>query len=141
MDIHLAFFLGKNLNIELLKDKNILFVEDDEFVTNSIEPVLKKVFNTVLVCKNAEEGLEAFQLNQHIDFVITDLKMSHMDGLDMVAKIKAIKQDIPSILMTADGDYESFLRADEIGIYRYILKPLDIEELLKAMITYLEQKN
>ena len=129
------------MNIDILKDKNILFVEDDELIVSSIEPVLKKVFNTVLVCKNGEKGLEAFQSNQHIDFVITDLKMSHMDGLDMVAKIKAIKEETPSILMTADADYESFLRADEIGIYRYILKPLDIEELLKAMIAYLEQKN
>ena len=129
------------MNIDILKDKNILLVEDDELVIASIEPVLKKVFNEVFISKNGQEGLDTFQLNQHIDFVITDLKMSHMDGLDMIANIKAIKEEIPSILMSADADYESFLRADEIGIYRYILKPLDIEELLQAMVTYLEQKS
>jgi DNA-binding NtrC family response regulator len=129
------------LNIDILKDKNILFVEDDELVVSSIELVLKKVFKKVFICKDGEEGLEAFQGNKHIDFVITDLKMAQMDGLDMVAKIKAIKEEIPSILMSADADYESFLRADEIGIYRYLLKPLDIEELLKAMVSYLEENN
>jgi DNA-binding NtrC family response regulator len=129
------------LNIDILKNKNILFVEDDQSIADSITPVLTKVFKNVFICKDGEEGLEVFQSNEHIDFVITDLKMSQMDGLEMVAKIKAIKEEIPSILMTADADYESFLRADEIGIYRYLLKPLDIEELLKAMIAYLEEKN
>ncbi len=129
------------MNIDILKDKNILFVEDDKLIADSIAPVLTKVFNNVFICKDGEEGLKVFQSNQHIDFVITDLKMSEMDGLDMVAKIKAIKEEMPSILMTADADYDSFLRADEIGIYRYLLKPLDIEELLKAVIAYLEEKN
>jgi len=129
------------LNIDILKDKNILFVEDDQLVIDAIEPVFKKVFNNVFLSKSGEDGLEIFEKNQHIDFVITDLKMANMDGLDMVANIKAIKEETPSILMSADADYESFLRADEIGIYRYLLKPLDVEELLKAIVSYLEQKN
>jgi len=133
----------ENLNLEILKDKNILFVEDDQSVIDRIEPVFKKVFNSVFISCNGEDGLEIFEKNQHIDFVITDLKMSHMDGIDMIANIKAIKEDIPSILMSADteADYESFLRADEIGIYRFFLKPLDLDELLKAIVTYIEQKN
>lgn len=131
------------MNLEILKDKNILFVEDDQVVIDTIEPILKKVFNSVFISHNGEDGLEIFEKNKHIDFVITDLKMSNMDGIDMVANIKALKEEIPSILMSADteADYESFLRADEIGIYRYFLKPLDIDELLKAIAVYVEKKS
>jgi len=130
-------------NLDILKDKNLLFVEDDEEIIKSIEPLFKKTFNNLFISRNTEEGLETFEKNQHIDFVITDLKVSKMDGLDMLASIKAIKEETSSILMSSDtdADYESFLRADEIGVYRYLLKPLNIEELLKAMVAYAEQKN
>jgi len=129
------------LNTELLKDKNILFVETDQSIIDQVEPIFKKVFNNIFISRDGEDGLKVFEQNQHIDFVVTDLQVSKLDGLDMIAKIKALKEEIPSILMSADANYESFLRADEIGIYRYLLKPLDVEELLKAMVSYLEEKN
>lgn len=128
------------MNLALLKEKNILFVENDEGIIDSIQPVLEKFFHKVYISRSGEEGLETFEKNQHIDFVITDLKMSNMDGLDMVANIKALKET-PSILMSADGDYESFLRADEIGIYRYMLKPLDIQDLLQAIVYHIENNS
>lgn len=128
------------MNTELLKDKNILFVENDQSVIDQIEPIFKKVFNNIFISKDGEDGLKVFEKNQHIDFVVTDLQVSKLDGIDMIAKIKALKEEIPSILMSADANYESFLRADEVGIYRYLLKPLDVEELLKAMVSYLEDK-
>ncbi len=126
------------MNLDILKDKKILFVEDDELIINSIEPVLKKVFQNIFMAKNGKDGLDLFKKNKDIDFIITDIKMSKMNGLKMIEEIQKIKQNIPTILITADGEYESFLKADELGVYRYILKPLDVQEILEAIIKHIE---
>ena len=122
------------MDIEKLKKINILYVEDDEAIMASFSKILKKVFNSVLTASNGIEGLEVFKENQdNIDFVITDIKMPKMDGIEMAGKIKQIDPDMPCILTTAHGEYEYFLRADEVGIYRYVQKPLNVNELFGAI--------
>jgi len=122
------------MDLEKLKKKNVLYVEDDEAIMNSFTKILKKVFADVLTAVNGKDGLELFKENiGNIDFVITDIKMPKMDGLEMAGEIKKIAPHIPCILTTAHAEYDYFLRADEIGIYRYITKPLNINELLKSI--------
>ncbi len=124
------------MNIEHLKNKKVLYVEDDEAIMNSFSKILVKVFGEVKTAINGKEGLEVFKENLDVSFVITDIKMPKMDGLDMAKEIKKIDPDMPCILTTAHGEYEYFLRADEIGIYRYIQKPINVNELLQAISEY-----
>ena len=124
------------MNIELFKTKNILYVEDDKSVVQSFTPILNKIFKSVLIAYNGIEGLKLFKENKNIDFVITDIKMPKMDGLEMAREIKKINPDMPCIVTTAHGEYDYFMQADEIGIYRYIQKPLNIEELFEAIDDY-----
>ncbi len=63
--------------------------------------------------------------------VISDISMPVMNGLDMVRKMREIQPDIPIILLSAYSDKEKLLQAIEIGISKYMIKPLDPEELLK----------
>jgi len=128
--------MDTNVNIEDLKSKKVLYVEDDVAIMNSFIRILGKLFGEVITAQNGEEGLKAFKLNQDVSFVITDIKMPKMDGLDMSEEIKKINPDIPCILTTAHGEYDYFLRAEEIGIYRYIQKPLNINELIIALSEY-----
>ena len=122
------------MDIEKLKTIKVLYVEDDEAIMKTFSKILSKVFNSVITAVNGEEGLEKFQQNQeNIDLVITDIKMPKLDGIDMAGEIRKIDPDMPCILTTAHGEYEYFLRADSVGIYRYIQKPLNVNELLKAV--------
>lgn len=122
------------MDIEKLKTKTILYVEDDEAIMRSFSKILNKVFKDVITAIDGQEGLEAFKSNQErIDFVITDIKMPKMDGLEMAGHIKEINDDIPCILTTAHGEFDYFVQADLIGIYRYIQKPLNINELFQAI--------
>ena len=122
------------MDVEKLKKINVLYVEDDETIMKTFSKILQKVFNNVITATNGVEGLETFKANQeNIDIVITDIKMPKMDGLDMAGEIKKIDPDMPCILTTAHGEYEYFLRADAINIYRYIQKPLNVNELLDAV--------
>lgn len=124
------------MNLEKFKTKKVLYVEDDQNIMGSFSKILTKLFGTVLTANNGEEGLETFKNNSDMDFIITDIKMPKMDGLEMTAAIKKINPDVPCILTTAHAEYDYFLKADEIGIYRYITKPLNINDLLKALDEY-----
>jgi len=127
------------MNLEVLKDKKVLYVEDDEAIMNSFSKILRKIFGEVITAMNGQAGLELFKENQDADFVITDIKMPKMDGLEMAKHIKKISPDTPCILTTAHAEYDYFLQADEIGIYRYITKPLNINELLKAITEFVKE--
>ena len=129
------------MNLEKLKKVNVLYVEDDEAIMASFSKILNKVFNKVITATNGAEGLETYkQHKDEIDFVITDIKMPKMDGIDMSAKIKEIDPNMPCILTTAHGEYEYFLRADEVGIYRYIQKPLNVNELFNAISDLIDKE-
>ncbi|MEA3498258.1 MAG: response regulator [Campylobacterota bacterium] len=124
------------MNIEHLKNQKVLYVEDDVAIMSSFSKILQKVFGEVITAVNGKEGLELFKKNLDTSFIITDIKMPKMDGLDMVKEIKTINPKVPCILTTAHGEYDYFLRADEVGVYRYIQKPINISELLKSISEY-----
>jgi len=120
--------------IDNLKKLNILYVEDDESIMNLFSEVLKSIFGKVVVASNGQEGLDKFKVQKYkYDFVISDIQMPEMDGLEMIEKIKKIDSAVPCILTTSHGEFDYFMRANEIGVYRYIQKPLDVKDLLLAI--------
>jgi YesN/AraC family two-component response regulator len=133
--------VGKDMNFDNLKTKKVLYVEDDEAVLDSFTKILRKVFGEVLIAKNGQDGLELFDQNKDtIDFVIADIKMPKMDGLTMSDEIKKISPEMPCIITTAHAEYEYLKKADEIGIYKYITKPLNITDLLSAISESAKEK-
>ncbi len=129
------------MNLELLKEKKILYVEDDTSIVSSFSPILQKIFHTVYIGNNGIAGLHLFKIHHDIDFIITDIKMAKMDGLTMYQNIQEIRFGIPCIVTTAHGEEEYISKAKEIGIYEYVLKPLDIKGLLTKVSEYFEQKD
>ncbi|ECQ8724060.1 TPA: butyrate response regulator transcription factor BumR, partial [Campylobacter jejuni] len=65
--------------------------------------------------------------------VITDIAMPIMDGLDMAREIKEISDDVPIVVLSAYSEKERLLRSIDIGIDKYLIKPVDIEELFKVL--------
>ncbi len=84
---------------------------------------------------SAENGLKALELFKEIkpDIVISDIKMPVMDGINLAAKIKKIDKKIPVILATAFSETSYLIRAIEIGVDKYMPKPVDGRELLEAI--------
>jgi len=123
--------------IDNLKKLNILYVEDDENIRDLFNEVLRNVFGEVVVASNGQEGLNQFKAQKYkYDFVISDIEMPEMDGLDMIEKIKKIEPNVPCILTTSHGEFDYFMRANDIGVYRYIQKPLDVKELFAAITDF-----
>ena len=118
--------------MSLLNQLRVLYVEDDDFIREELVDILSFDVKEIIVAKNGEEGLDKFKKYKP-DIVISDVKMPKMNGLEMSKEIKNLSPATPIILTTAFSDSEKLLEAINIGIDRYILKPVDIDKLYKAI--------
>jgi len=123
------------LNKEFLKTLTVLYTEDDIGVREVFGAMLGKIFKEVILCANGLEGLERFKTrhyaNLRIDIIISDINMPKMNGLDMLEEIRKIDYDTPAILTTAHGESNCLLKAIEVNISYYALKPVNTPLLLE----------
>lgn len=108
---------------------DILLVEDDEKLNKLFYTVLSKQgFN--IHC--AHDGLEAFNImeNNHIDLIISDIMMPNMDGYEFTETIRKFDAEIPILMITAKDDFNSKQKSFLIGIDDYMVKPIDVNEMI-----------
>jgi len=121
-------------NISKLKNINILYVEDEKSLREITLNILEGFTKHQYVGTNGAEGLTLFKKYQaDIDLIITDVNMPEMNGLDMIMEIKKINPNIPIIVATAFSNTEYLLKAINIGVDKYVLKPVDMKKLLQIM--------
>ncbi|MBF0345493.1 MAG: response regulator [Nitrospirae bacterium] len=109
-----------------------IFVEDDDVARSALERFLQKQIKTVHFATNGKEGLELYQRHKP-ELVITDIRMPFMDGLKMSEAIKEIDATVPIIVTTSHNDFEFLMSAIDIGIDKYILKPVKLNSLAQAI--------
>ncbi|EAI4717096.1 response regulator transcription factor [Campylobacter jejuni] len=114
------------------KELIILVVEDEVKARESMINILSERFSKVIGAQNGDEGLKKFKKFKP-DLVITDIAMPIMDGLDMAREIKEISDDVPIVVLSVYSEKERLLRSIDIGIDKYLIKPVDIEELFKVL--------
>lgn len=120
------------MSIEALKDLTLLFVEDEEDIRKSMQEAIENKFDKIIMAQNGDEGLKKFK-KYNPNIVITDITMPIMDGLSMAKEIKDISKDVPVIILSAYSDKEKLIKAIDFGIDKYLIKPIDMEEFLKAI--------
>lgn len=124
-----------NKEIDRLKNVNVLYAEDEKELRDITSEFLKSFTKTQYVASNGEEGFNLFLEHQDsIDLIITDINMPILSGMDMIKKIKEINPKIPIIIATAFSNKEYLLEAINIGVDKYVLKPINISKLLQAML-------
>lgn len=121
------------------KELIILVVEDEVKTRESMINILSERFSKVIGAQNGDEGLKKFKKFKP-DLVITDIAMPIMDGLDMAREIKEISDDVPIVVLSAYSEKERLLRSIDIGIDKYLIKPVDIEELFKVLDYLIDEK-
>lgn len=130
------------MTLDTLKDLTILYVEDDDAIRQNTLITLELVNAKVIAACNGEDGLEKFKENlSSIDIIITDLSMPLMDGLEMIDEIRKLKDDIPVVITTAHQELSYLKKAIELGVTSYILKPVDIRNIIKSVVKALEPVN
>ena len=118
-------------NFFMLKP-NILVVEDEELMRSILRQLLEGEGCQVFTADSAENALEIFSTNE-IAVTLTDIKMSGMDGIELLDHIKTIDDEALVIIMTAYSSVDSAIAALRKGAYDYITKPFVNEDLLQTV--------
>ena len=119
--------------------KKILLVDDEaEFVTTLAERLEIRGFKA----EAAISGQQALELvkDRNFDAAILDVKMPGMDGLEVMKKIRELHPDVPVILLTGYGSTDDGVQGVNKGAFDYLMKPLDIEELISKIQEALASK-
>ncbi|SMP62791.1 Na-translocating system protein MpsC family protein [Anoxynatronum buryatiense] len=122
----------KSASPAALNRLHVLYVEDDSDTRQELALYLKRRVGRLRLAANGLEALKAVE-EQPPQLIITDLKMPEMDGLAMVRRLRRMGLEIPVIITSALSDSDTIIEAVGVGIVRYVVKPIQLEELLEQM--------
>jgi two-component system chemotaxis response regulator CheY len=118
---------------------NILVVEDSPTMRQLISFAMKRIPDARVI--EATDGVDALKKlsSDKIDLILCDINMPVMDGLKLVSLVRgnATFKEIPIIMVTTEGAEEDRKRALAIGANAYLSKPIQTQELIKLVNTYL----
>ena len=110
------------------KKPKALVVDDEKNILNTIGICLESIGIEATLCSKPQEVLQLLQQNR-FDVAFVDLKMSPMDGIEVLSEIKQYSPGTTVIIMTAHGSIDTAVVAIKKGAYDYLQKPFDFEEL------------
>ena len=116
----------------------ILYVEDESQAREALSKYLTRRFGKIFTACDGVEGFEVFQ-EQQPDLVIVDLYMPNMDGLEMIQRIKKVSPKTYIIVTSAVDEVETILKGVNLGIDQYLLKPINLENLIELVSAYREK--
>ena len=119
----------------------IVLVDDEEMVLTSLKSflTLETEYN-VQTFISVKEALTFIREN-HVDLVVSDYLMPEMDGITFLAQVRDMKPEIPRIILTGYADKENAIKAiNEVGLYQYIEKPWDNDDLLIILRNGIEKQ-
>lgn len=108
---------------------NILVVEDDRELNRAVCSFLKQNGYEAVGCLGANEAYDAMYGNL-FDLIISDIMMPKIDGYEFAETVRSLNEDIPILFMTARDDFASKQQGFRVGIDDYMIKPIDLDELL-----------
>lgn len=124
----------------MYKSKRIIVVDDEQIMLSTLKMLLNlEGFTNVEFFESAKKALENIKENKP-DLILSDFMMPEMNGIEFLSQAKTICPDTSMILLTGYADKENAIKAiNEVGIYKYIEKPWDNEELLISIRNGLER--
>ncbi len=123
-------------NVDILVDKRILIVEDNELNYEIVDSILED-FKTIRDhASNGKEAVDMVKMNKY-DVILMDIHMPIMDGYKATTIIRTIDNNIPIIAMSANAFAEDVAKCRECGMNDHVAKPIDINKLKNALIKVL----
>lgn len=116
-----------------LKGLTLLYVEDEEQVRTQFVRFLSRLVGKLLVARDGEEGLAIYH-EQAPHMILTDILMPVRDGLEMAREIRAVDRKIPIILLTAFEQIDYLKNSINIGVDKYVTKPVDGLHLQQTLL-------
>ena len=119
----------------------IVIVDDEEMVLTSLSSFLNlETEYTVQTFLSAAEALKFIEGNP-IDLVLSDYLMPEMDGISFLSRVRSLQPEVPRVILTGYADKENAIKAiNEVGLFQYIEKPWDNDDLLLIIRNGLERQ-
>ncbi len=111
---------------------NVLLIDDEEDFVTTLAERLQLRGIAAQTATDGELGLRLIK-NETFQVVILDVLMPDLGGLEVLKQIKAFNPHIPVILLTGHGDHQESSRGIQLGAFDYLMKPFDIDELIKKI--------
>ena len=116
----------------------ILIVEDDPQLNHSVCSFLLLNGYEVAGCLSVSEAYDAMY-GQMFDLIVSDVMMPGIDGFEFAQTVRGLNQDIPILFMTARDDFQAKMRGFQIGIDDFMVKPINLDELLLRITALLRR--
>jgi DNA-binding response OmpR family regulator len=132
------------------KNLSILCIEDHAPFLEELKKILTDFFNEVVIAKDGAEGLAKYKsykelYDKNFDIVLTDISLPKMTGITLSKEIRTLNQNQPIIVLSAYTETDTLVECINMGIHRFIKKPLDYDELFTALynasITYAQKED
>ena len=117
----------------------ILIVDDNEVFRLPLQRALEAAGFEVIAVPSAEDALDVLD-GSTVDVLLTDQRLPGMDGVQLIARVKATPPAMGIIAMTAYGTIESAVEARRRGADDYLVKPFEVPDLLRALHRALDQQ-
>ena len=117
----------------------VLVCDDESSIREAFTLILQDDFRVVTVA-TGEAALKKVT-DDKVDLVFLDIRMPGMDGIEALQKIKQIDQNIPIVMVTAVNDVQKASLATKLGAYNYIVKPFNVEEMLRITKNLISKKS
>jgi len=128
-----------NRKYKRLKQKTILYVEDDLELQEKIFSILSNFFKKVLVASDGDEAYDIYLENQNtIDIIITDINMPNTDGIELCKHIRKYQKGLPIVIISAYTNTDYLLDSIDLNILTYITKPFTTQKTLGLLDKFLE---
>jgi len=111
---------------------SIIYTEDELLAREQVEKLLLRFFSDVRVASDGDEALALYKKRKS-DLVITDIVMPNMDGLELCTAIREIDSEQKIIVISAHGDYDKLISMIDIGIDKFLLKPVDNKQFMRKL--------
>jgi len=119
---------------------NILVVEDDAKLNRIVCDSLKNSGYSAKGCFNPNEAYDMMYSNLY-DLIISDIMMPEVDGFEFAETVRSLNKTIPILFMTARDDIASKQKGFRAGIDDYMVKPIDLDELMLRVVALLRRAN
>jgi DNA-binding NtrC family response regulator len=120
------------------KVKNVLILDDEPIVGERLKPALEKAGFTVEAFTESQKALDRLE-EKKFHVVITDIRMSGPDGIDVLSFVKKHKLNTEVIVITGYGSIETVLDSKYLGAFGYVRKPFKMDELCKLVVRAAEK--
>lgn len=108
----------------------VLVVEDDRELNKTVFSYLNQNGYEAHGCLSADEAYDAMYGGSLFDLIISDIMMPGVDGFEFAKNVREMNQEIPILFMTARDDFAAKQRGFKMGIDDYMVKPVDLDEML-----------